>query len=187
MKSRSPISMLNRWVLAISPFGRALIVTLMLCLRAAAGSGSEAPTNSPGPAARATDKPVAATNVVTTPNGTNSPVDKEYEDLISLDDEAHAEVDRLGRRWLHDGTLSSAETEILHDILHNLRAIYREHIKIEDTEVFPLAGQILPSSALKSMGREMAERRGLDIARLPAVSRCAERRLMPISSDRHSG
>ncbi len=92
-------------------------------------------------------------------------------------DEAHAEVDRLGRRWLEEGTLSLEETDCLLTLLLNLREMYRRHIAVEDNQIFPLAGAVLEPSAITALGREMATRRGLDFDNLPLVSRCAQRRL----------
>lgn len=82
-------------------------------------------------------------------------------------DEAHAEVDRLGRRWLSEGALSAEEVGRLVNLLRGLRETYRAHIATEDQEVLPAAGELLDPGSLAEVGREMARRRGLDPDRLP--------------------
>ena len=82
-------------------------------------------------------------------------------------DAGHAAVDRLGRKWLDEGHLSPEETARLGDTLQSLHALYQRHIKIEDTQIFPLAGQVLDAPTIRAVGREMAERRGIDLDTLP--------------------
>ena len=74
----------------------------------------------------------------------------------------HAEVERIIRRWLDTGELAGEETERLLDLLRRLRSMYREHIALEDEVLFPLAERLLSAAELGSVGREMAERRGVD-------------------------
>lgn len=90
---------------------------------------------------------------------------------------AHLEIDTLGRRWLADGTLGAEEAERLIDLIVSLRETYRRHIDVEDNLLFPLAGKVLAAEVIEKVGREMAERRGLDYDRLPAASRCEQRRM----------
>lgn len=75
--------------------------------------------------------------------------------------QAHAEVDRLGRQWLEHGTLPSEQASRLAELLEQLDTLYRRHIQIEETEVFPLAGGVLTAGERRSLGDEMANRRGL--------------------------
>ena len=91
-------------------------------------------------------------------------------------DEKHAVIDELGMRWQAGSTLESADVERLETELIELRAFYAAHIKVEDTELFPLAGTVLSEDSTEAIGREMAGRRGLDFDNLPAGSRCAARR-----------
>lgn len=91
-------------------------------------------------------------------------------------DESHAEIDRLGRKWLAEGTLASGETEKMRTLLTELRELYRGHIAIEDKQIFPLAGKLLAQPALANVGREMALRRGLDPDNLPSISHCQQRK-----------
>jgi hemerythrin-like domain-containing protein len=73
----------------------------------------------------------------------------------------HAEVDRLGQAWLADGRLSPEEASRLADVLAELAELYRAHLAIEDTEVFPLAAEVLSAVDRHAIGGEMAVRRGL--------------------------
>ena len=91
-------------------------------------------------------------------------------------DARHGEIDRLGSRWLDQGTLPVAEAARLESEVRNLRSFYAAHIAVEDKQLFPLAGEILDGDEVEVLGREMAARRGLDFDNLPAGSRCAARR-----------
>jgi len=77
-------------------------------------------------------------------------------------DARHAEVDDLGRRWLHDDRLPEASVARLRRLLVELSDTYRRHIAEEDDVIFPLAGELLDASQLNQIGREMAQRRGID-------------------------
>jgi hemerythrin-like domain-containing protein len=77
---------------------------------------------------------------------------------------AHDEVDRLGQRWLTSGRLSTEDASRLSTVLDQLAKLYRNHIAIEDTEVFPLARRILSASDREAVGVEMAARRGAGAA-----------------------
>ncbi len=74
---------------------------------------------------------------------------------------AHDEVDRLGRLWLEDGSLSPEQSSRISALLAQLSELYRRHIAMEDGEVFPLAAAVLSAPDRKAMGGEMASRRGL--------------------------
>jgi hemerythrin-like domain-containing protein len=73
----------------------------------------------------------------------------------------HAEVKKLGHRWLTDGRLTAGETRELAARLHELEALYRHHIGVEDEEIFPLAREVLPADEVAQIGEEMARRRGI--------------------------
>jgi hemerythrin-like domain-containing protein len=75
--------------------------------------------------------------------------------------EWHAEADALGMVWLRRGSLSSDEASRLETLVGQLAALYRSHIRIEDTEVFPNAARILSPDDRQGIGVEMAARRGL--------------------------
>jgi hemerythrin-like domain-containing protein len=74
-------------------------------------------------------------------------------------DRHHAAVDVLGRRWLAAGNLDPVDVGALRAHLSALRAIYTEHIGIEDRELFPAAARLLSSGQLIEVGLEMAARR----------------------------
>jgi hemerythrin-like domain-containing protein len=76
-------------------------------------------------------------------------------------DEHHRAVDAIGRRWLADGTLDVASATALRRHLDGLRAIYHDHIKVEDHELFPAAAHALTPGDLQAVGREMAARRAV--------------------------
>ncbi|HKF68046.1 MAG TPA: hemerythrin domain-containing protein [Vicinamibacterales bacterium] len=65
------------------------------------------------------------------------------------------------RRWLDHGFLSEIDTRSLLDRLTDLESIYREHITIEDHELFPAAARLLSTGQLEEIGREMAARRSV--------------------------
>jgi hemerythrin-like domain-containing protein len=74
-------------------------------------------------------------------------------------DRHHAAVDVLGLRWLATGHLAPVEVGALRAHLAALRAIYAEHIGIEDRELFPAAARLLSAGQLVEVGLEMAARR----------------------------
>ncbi|CAG0973176.1 hypothetical protein PHYC_01359 [Phycisphaerales bacterium] len=76
-------------------------------------------------------------------------------------DRLHAQVDGLLEAWLRDGSLPAERLTELGSILTALRELYREHIHIEESEVFPLAGSLLSPSDLSAVGSEMRTRRGV--------------------------
>lgn len=74
-------------------------------------------------------------------------------------DRHHAAVDVLGRRWLATDGLHLAEVGALRAHLAALQAIYKEHIGVEDRDLFPAAARLLSSGQLIEVGIEMAARR----------------------------
>lgn len=71
----------------------------------------------------------------------------------------HAEVDRLGQEFLRRGHLSSRDARLFRDSVSGLAAIYKEHIRIEDELVFPVAGRVLSRQDKAAIAAEMAARR----------------------------
>jgi len=72
----------------------------------------------------------------------------------------HAEVDRLGRAYLERGVLSAEESRRFQQAILTLIDIYKEHIRIEDEDVFPVAGKVLtPADKAAIAGEMMARRR----------------------------
>jgi hemerythrin-like domain-containing protein len=79
-------------------------------------------------------------------------------------DAAHRELDELGQELLANGRFSSGENRGRFGLLvQRLRCIYREHIRVEDDELFPTAAQALDPAALEAIGAEMAARRNIDL------------------------
>jgi hemerythrin-like domain-containing protein len=75
---------------------------------------------------------------------------------------AHAEVDRLFGVWIGQGGLGESQAKKLSLLLRELREMYRQHIAVEDNDLFPLAARVLGPEQLKELGKQMAQRRGLD-------------------------
>lgn len=73
----------------------------------------------------------------------------------------HGIVDVLGRRWLRDDALMEADAIEWQRALDRLSSLYRKHIALEDQHVFPLAANLLSPEELATVGREMADRRGV--------------------------
>lgn len=76
-------------------------------------------------------------------------------------DAMHARVDGLLTAWLSDGVLPAEHANELVRLLEALEALYREHIHVEESAVFPLAGRVLSADELTRIGAEMRDRRGL--------------------------
>jgi len=74
----------------------------------------------------------------------------------------HTEADRIGRRWLERSALDASSVARLSEVLEKLQATYQRHIAEEDDVIFPLAERTLSSHQIAAIGREMAERRGVD-------------------------
>jgi len=71
----------------------------------------------------------------------------------------HAEVDLLASKWLADAALPAAEAARFKHLTLTLAELYREHIRVEEDYVFPIAAKALDTEALMAVGREMAARR----------------------------
>jgi len=71
----------------------------------------------------------------------------------------HAEVDRLGNKYLSAGRLGRAEVQAFREAVERLAALYQQHIRVEDTAIFPLAARLLPQADQRAIGLEMAARR----------------------------
>jgi hemerythrin-like domain-containing protein len=90
---------------------------------------------------------------------------KAFETLSRLErdheiaDVHHRAVDALWRRRLALEELPPLEMRELRDRLGVLHAIYKEHILVEDGELFPVAAKVLSRAELQAVGQEMASRR----------------------------
>ena len=83
------------------------------------------------------------------------PLEKDHRRADAL----HAEVDQLGRACLERGVLSAEESGRFRQAILELINIYKEHIRIEDEDVFPVAGKMLTASDKSEIAGEMAARR----------------------------
>lgn len=78
-------------------------------------------------------------------------------------DSLHAQVDLLGQRCLAEGPLSSSQALQFREAVAALASIYKEHIRIEDEEVFPITARILSPADKQKIAAEMAARRGVKV------------------------
>ena len=74
-------------------------------------------------------------------------------------DRLHAEVDRLGQKCRHQGSLSPSDAAGFRTRIAELAVIYKDHIRVEDEVVFPVAGRMLSESDKAQIASEMASRR----------------------------
>jgi hemerythrin-like domain-containing protein len=71
----------------------------------------------------------------------------------------HAELDRLGAHYLSTGHLSSPEVVAFRNAVASLASMYKQHISVEDSLVFPLAARVLSDAEKAAIAEEMAARR----------------------------
>ncbi|HEX6803604.1 MAG TPA: hemerythrin domain-containing protein [Terriglobales bacterium] len=71
----------------------------------------------------------------------------------------HEELDHLGCTYLSRGKLNPDELAKFRDDVASLTAMYQRHIKIEDSELFPVAAEVLPEGEKLAIAKEMANRR----------------------------
>jgi hemerythrin-like domain-containing protein len=71
----------------------------------------------------------------------------------------HAEVERLGAQYLSTDNLSSAEVDDFRKAVASLASMYKQHISVEDSVVFPLAARVLSDAEKVAIAKEMAGRR----------------------------
>lgn len=76
-------------------------------------------------------------------------------------DALHAEVDRLGQRYLSKTRLSPVEVEKFRTAVDQLGSMYHQHIRVEDEMIFPVAARVLSQDDRASIAREMADRRNI--------------------------
>lgn len=75
-------------------------------------------------------------------------------------DKLHQEIDELGQKWL-SGTLPPSEAKIMRQTIEELASLYAKHIRLEEEAIFPLSAEVLSTAEKLEIGREMAERRGI--------------------------
>jgi hemerythrin-like domain-containing protein len=66
----------------------------------------------------------------------------------------HDSVEKLFQLWIEYGSLSNADTRELLSAACQLKILYADHIKVEETEVFPLAAKTLDAGSLAAVGSE---------------------------------
>ncbi len=74
-------------------------------------------------------------------------------------DPLHAQVDKLGQKWLAAGDLAPADTTAFKQAVAQLAAMYARHIDVEEKVVFPAASRCLPKDEQHRIGLEMTARR----------------------------
>lgn len=82
-------------------------------------------------------------------------LEKEHEVAAHM----HDSVDLLFSSWIANHELRPKDQQLLRENLDQLQAIYTEHIKLEETVVFPLAARHLSSDSIKAIGQEFQQRR----------------------------
>jgi hemerythrin-like domain-containing protein len=102
------------------------------------------------PRLRASDDPAAAQALATVAR-----LERDHGEA----DAHHRAVDALVRQWLERGVLDLDAASDLRARLSALNAIYREHIGVEDRELFPTAARVLSAEQVREIGSEMAARR----------------------------
>ncbi len=71
----------------------------------------------------------------------------------------HNDVDALGQQWLAAGQLAPEPRATLRQRLTDLTELYKGHIHLEDTAIFPLARKSLAPDQVTAIGQEMKARR----------------------------
>jgi hemerythrin-like domain-containing protein len=71
----------------------------------------------------------------------------------------HAELDALAERILRDGACEAETVDRFLEIVSILAAIYRPHIRVENSIVFPIAARVLDAGVIQTIGNEMRARR----------------------------
>jgi hemerythrin-like domain-containing protein len=83
-------------------------------------------------------------------------------------DPLHAEVERIGEKYLAHGSLPATEVDRFRRAVQDLHAMYERHINVEDEIIFPLATRVLSQYEKSAIAEEMAERR---MVRLVGIGR----------------
>jgi hemerythrin-like domain-containing protein len=83
------------------------------------------------------------------------PLENEHRRAFRL----HAKVDRLGLQALQQELLAANDARRFRECVAEVSSIYKEHVRIEDEVVFPLAGRMLSSREKEEIAKEMAARR----------------------------
>jgi hemerythrin-like domain-containing protein len=74
-------------------------------------------------------------------------------------DHLHDSVDLLFSSWITNHELRPKDRQLLLENLGQLQSLYIDHIKLEETVIFPLAAKQLSPDAIKAIGQEFEQRR----------------------------
>lgn len=74
-------------------------------------------------------------------------------------DHLHREVEDLYSAWMAAGQLNPDDGARLRSAAEQLKRLYEDHIRVEETTVFPYAAQTLASGAIAAIGSEFRARR----------------------------
>jgi iron-sulfur cluster repair protein YtfE (RIC family) len=75
----------------------------------------------------------------------------------------HAEVERLGAQYLAMGSFSASDCDTFRTAVRKLQSMYADHIRMEDTVIFPLAARVLSQEEKTVIAGEMAGRRNVSL------------------------
>jgi hemerythrin-like domain-containing protein len=75
----------------------------------------------------------------------------------------HAEIERLGAKYLSTGSLAGSEVDEFRSAVRDLASMYKQHITVEDELVFPLAARVLSDAEKSTIAEEMASRRNVRV------------------------
>lgn len=71
----------------------------------------------------------------------------------------HERVEQLGQKYIQRTQLTLPEVQEFCDAVARLATMYRSHIDVEDSLVFPMAARVLSPAQTAAIGEEMADRR----------------------------
>jgi hemerythrin-like domain-containing protein len=71
----------------------------------------------------------------------------------------HAEFDLMAAAIPRDSSADADSIDRLCESVSVLVSIYRPHIQLENSVVFPVAARVLPAEVIQTIGLEMRERR----------------------------
>src|SRR6266542_6281366 len=74
-------------------------------------------------------------------------------------EQLHSEFDAFVATFPHDGSADARELDCFGGLVAELTTLYRPHILLENTFVFPIAGRVLPANEIQALGEEMRARR----------------------------
>ncbi len=74
-------------------------------------------------------------------------------------DSLHATAETLYEKWISNGSLSQEEYAELRSRMLSLQQLYKEHIRVEEQFVFPMAAQLLDPGTVRAIGSEFRQRR----------------------------